>query len=252
MANRKPAVDYDEAGRCYGIFRSPDSRIAAFVDTALQDMNSVVNIGAGTGSYEPCGKVVSALEPSLTMIRQRTPRANTTICQAVAEQLPFRTKSHDAATAFLTIHHWQDWRQGLIEARRVARKKIVLLTWTGMPKGFWLYDYLPQIKEADRALFPSIEQISAIVGAVDVTPIPIPADCTDGFLCAYWARPEKYLDVKARSAISTFARDIDTQAGLSRLRKDLDNGTWRAKHGHLLKLDDFDYGYRLLVAQLPD
>ena len=242
------SADYKVVGKNYSGFRQPDPRIAALINSELDDMASIINIGAGTGSYEPEGKIISAVEPSKTMLDQRPNKPNTFIYQAAAENLPFESNSHDAALAILTIHHWDDWRKGLTEALRVARKKVVLLTWVGMPNGFWLFDYLPELRDIDRNLFPSVEDISSVLGKVHVSKVPIPSDCTDGFLCAYWSRPEMYLDSKARSAISSFSRISDISNGLGKLEVDIKTGAWEKKYGHLRSFDEYDFGYRLVVC----
>ncbi len=207
-----------------------------------------MNIGAGTGSYEPSGKMIAAVEPSDTMIAQRMDKENTVVYRASAENLPFESNTYDAALAVLTIHHWSDWRKGLQEALRVTKSKVVLLTWIGVPEGFWLFDYFPEIEYIDKDLFPSLEQLSTVLGNVEVTTVPIPADCTDGFMCAYWSRPESYLDPKIRSAISTFSRISNLEKGLKELSKDLESGKWHERYGYLQNLHEFDFGYRLVVA----
>lgn len=242
------SANYEIVGRNYSEFRQPDLRISAIINSNLDAMESIVNVGAGTGSYEPEGKIISAVEPSETMISQRIEKPNTTVYRAAAENLPFESRSYDAALAILTIHHWESWEKGLSEAYRVAREKVVLLTWLGMPQGFWLYDYLPELGDVDKDLFPSIEHISSVLGEVQVIPVPIPSDCTDGFLCAYWARPEMYLNAKARSVISTFSRISNVSKGLDNLASDLESGVWHQKYGHLLNLKEYDLGYRLVVG----
>jgi SAM-dependent methyltransferase len=137
------------------------------------------------------------------MIAQRSGRGPAVV-QGCAEFLPFKDGVFDLATAILTIHHWQDIEGGLREALRVANGRLLLLTWIGFGEDFWLLDYLAEIREIDEPLFPSIDELREIVGPVRVIPVPIPHDCTDGFLCAYWRRPHCYLDERVRSAISTF------------------------------------------------
>ena len=243
------SANYEIVGKDYSELRQPDPRITQIISSHLNDMESIVNIGAGSGSYEPEGKIIAAVEPSETMIRQRIEKPGTYVYQASAENLPFDSNSYDAALAVLTIHHWDSWEKGLSEAYRVAIEKVVLLTWFGMPQGFWLFDYLPELESVDEVLFPSIGQISSVIGEVDVVPVPIPKDCTDGFLCAYWARPEMYLDAKVRSAISTFSRISDISEGLHKLASDLESGSWHKKYGHFLDLNEYDLGYRLVVSR---
>ena len=207
---------YDTIGRGYAAYRRPDPRIAARITDALGPARSIVNVGAGTGSYEPADRRVAAVEPSAEMVRQRAPGAAPAILGS-AEHLPFGDGSSDAALAVLTIHHWPDWRAGLREMRRVARDRVVLLTWDPEHPGFWLVqDYFPEIVEMDLLTMPSMAQMESVLGPVDVRPVPVPADCTDGFLGGYWRRPERYLDDGARGAISAFAKLRDPRPGLRR------------------------------------
>ena len=243
-----PAL-YDRIGRGYAAYRRPDPRIAARIAEALGDARTVVNVGAGAGSYEPADRAVVAVEPSGEMIRQRAPSAAPAV-EAAAEALPFATGSFDAAMAVLTIHHWADARRGLAEMRRVARGHIAILTWDPEHPGFWLTrDYFPEILPADRMTFPTLREIEAVLGPGEVRPVPVPADCSDGFLGAYWRRPEAYLDPGRRAAISAFARLDDVDARIGRLRADLADGTWQRHNGGLHGLPQLDIGYRLVVAR---
>jgi SAM-dependent methyltransferase len=244
---------YDSIGRDYAKLRRPDHRIASAIEAALGDAVSVVNIGAGTGSYEPRGRVVIAVEPSEVMIRQRPAEAAPCL-RGSAEALPLETASVDAAMAILTIHHWSDPERGLSEMARVARKRAVLLTWVPDAAPFWLTEYyFPEIAAHDRKIFPSAAALSAMlertIGPVHMAPLPVPHDCIDGLLCAYWRRPECYLDAEIRSAMSSFAR-IDAEAGLARLRSDLSSGRWAERNGHLLALDTIDLGYRIVCCEI--
>jgi len=242
-----PEAIYDEnkLGEGYAQRRRPDPRIAAGIVSALGDARTVVNVGAGAGSYEPADRIVQAVEPSEMMIAQRAPDAAPCV-RGSAESLPFETGAFDAAMAVLTIHHWSDWRAGLREMRRVARKRVVLLTFDVEASDFWLTnDYFPALMELDRRIMPKLGELQAEMGDAAVTPIPVPHDCVDGFLCAYWRRPEVYLDPIARRSMSSFAK-IDAEAGVKRLADDLESGAWRARYGGLLDLDELDVGYRLL------
>ncbi|MBS0196398.1 MAG: class I SAM-dependent methyltransferase [Planctomycetes bacterium] len=244
---------YDNIGRNYAAFRRPDPRIASAINAALADAHSVVNIGAGSGSYEPADRTVLAVEPSEVMIRQR-PAGAAPCLQGSAESLPVETASVDAAMAILTAHHWKDLERGLKEMARVARKRAVLLTWVPDAPPFWLtQDYFPEIAAFDRTIFPTSPALAAMmelaIGPARLTPVPIPHDCIDGFLCAYWRRPEAYLNAEVRSAISSFAR-IDAQAGLEKLRADLSSGRWAERYRHLLGLDALDVGYRIACADI--
>ena len=239
---------YDRIGVGYSEYRRPDARIAARVDAALGQCRSVVNVGAGTGSYEPKSRSVVAGEPSAEMIRQRPPAAAPVI-QADAVRLPFMDRSFDASLAILTIHHWPDWKRGLAEMRRVARERVVILTWDPEHSGFWLVqDYLREIIELDRLQFPTLREIGAAIGPLEAEVLAVPADCTDGFLGAYWRRPAAYLDPRARAAISTFSK-FDATAAIARLEAELTDGTWSARHGEVLARSELDVGYRLVVAR---
>lgn len=239
---------YDSIGTGYQVCRRPDVRIAAVVARELAEVRTLVNVGAGVGSYEPMNRQVVAVEPSQVMIAQR-PRGAAPVVRARAEALPFAARAFDCAMGILTLHHWTDVRQGLREMRRVARRRVVLLTWIGFLEHFWLLDYLPQIKAIDEPMFPSLAQLAASIGPVRAIPVPIPHDCTDGFLCAYWRRPEAYLDADVRRAISTFARMPDVAPGLARLQHDLASGDWHERYGALLSVDAKDFGYRVVVAE---
>jgi SAM-dependent methyltransferase len=246
---------YDSIGRNYSEFRRPDQRIAAAIAAALGDATSVVNVGAGTGSYEPRGRAVLAVEPSEVMIRQRSPRAAPCL-RGAAEALPLGAASFDAAMAVLTMHHWTDLGRGLAEMARVARKRVVLMTWVPDAARFWLTeDYFPEIAADDRQIFPSTATLLAIlertIGPAEIAAVPIPHDCTDGFLCAYWRRPHCYLRAEVRGAISSFAR-INSEAGLAKLRADLSSGRWAERNGRLMALDSVDLGYRLVCCEIVD
>jgi len=253
---------YDTIGRGYAALRRPDPRIAAAIDAALGDAVSVVNVGAGAGSYEPPGRTVLAVEPSEVMILQRPAPPHAAPCvQGSAEALPVETASVDAAMAILSAHHWTDLERGLAEMARIARKRTVLLTWVPPPDAepFWLTeDYFPEILAHDRTIFPSAAALTAMLqrvidasgrkGSVRMTAVPVPHDCIDGFLCAYWRRPESYLNDEVRSAISSFAR-IDARAGLARLRADIASGRWAERNSRLLTMESLDLGYRIVCCE---
>ncbi len=240
---------YDAIGAGYRAMRRPDPRIQAAIDETLGDARTVVNVGAGAGSYEPGDRGVAAVEPSSVMIDQR-PVGSAPVVQASAEALPFEDDAFDAALAVLTIHHWRDLGRGLAEVRRVARDRVVVLTWDPAHPGFWLTDdYFPDALTFDRTIFPSMETLSDTLGGrVEVRALPIPHDCTDGFFGAYWRRPAAYLRPAVRAAISTFSRLTDVEARLERLRRDLDDGAWDRRHGGLRTLETLDVGYRLVAA----
>lgn len=239
---------YDRIGVGNSEYRRPDPRIAAQIVAALNTSRSVLNVGAGSGSYEPEDRFVAAVDPSAEMLRQRK-RASSRAIQARAERLPIRDSSLDATLAILTVHHWSDWRRGLYEMARVARNRIVVLTWDPEHEGFWLVrEYFPEILDLDRLAFPSMGAIESVIGPIDVRAVGIPADCSDGFLGAYWRRPSAYLDAGVRRAISTFAKLPNVEPGLRRLQKDLADGMWQERHQELLAEEELDIGYRLIVA----
>ncbi|HEX2203147.1 MAG TPA: class I SAM-dependent methyltransferase [Longimicrobium sp.] len=239
---------YDRIGVGYAAHRRPDPRIAARITEALGGARTVVNVGAGAGSYEPAGRRVAAVEPSAEMVRQRPPGSAPAL-RASAGDLPFGDGAFDAALAVLTLHHWPDWRRGLAEMRRVARGPVVVLTWDPAHPGFWLVqEYFPEILAADLVVFPTMDEIGRVLGPVDARPVPLPPDCADGFLGAYWRRPHAYLDPGRRRAISAFAKLDDAAPGLARLRADLADGSWARRHARLLHLPELDLGYRLVIA----
>jgi SAM-dependent methyltransferase len=247
-----PAV-YDEIGHRYVVTRQPDPRIAQAIRAALGNARTVLNVGAGTGSYEPADLQVMAVEPSRAMIQQR-PTGAAPVVQAVAEHLPWADAAFDATLAILTIHHWHDRAAGLAELRRVARHRVVLLTWDpACCDAFWLITrYVPQILDLDVPRFPSMAELSRCLGQIEVQPVPIPHDCQDGFLGAFWRRPAAYLDPNVRRAISGFAQlpAAVVQAGLAQLADDLRSGQWDAQFGWMRQQTSLDLGYRLILALL--
>ena len=239
---------YDNIGLAYAKRRRPDARIASAIRAAIAGAKCLVNVGAGTGSYEPEDMLVTAVEPSWQMLSQRT-AGGATLVRAVAERLPFKDASFDVALGVLTAHHWQSLETGLGEMARVARERVVILTWDPEHPGFWLtQDYFPEVLRLDRARFPALGDFAAALGRTRVDVVPIPADCADGFLGAYWRRPAAYLDPEVRRSISTFARIEDLASGLARLRSDLQDGTWLERNRSLISRDEIDLGYRLVVA----
>ena len=237
---------YDTIGLNYADLRKPDRRIARTIDLALGEARRVVNVGAGTGSYEPAGRDVTAVEPSIEMIRKRSADA-APVVQASADSLPFGDDAFDAAMAVLTIHHWPDKAAGLREMRRVTRGRIVLLTFDPAQRP-WLTDYLPQLAALDESQMPAMADYSRWLGQIEVQPVPVPRDCSDGFLYAYWGRPEAYLDPDVRSGSSSFWSIDGVEAGLQELADDLRSGAWDARYGNLRERDTLDVGYRLVIA----
>jgi SAM-dependent methyltransferase len=242
---------YDDIGQNYAGQRQPDHRIAAAIGKTLTGCESVLNVGAGSGSYEPRLPTVVAVEPSRTMIEQR-PVDAAPVIQARAEALPFRDASFDAVLAILTVHHWSDQAKGLAECWRVARSRLVLLTmdFEACAK-FWLFEYFPELFRIDRNIFPPISRYAEAFDVVEMVPVPIPADCRDGFLGAYWQRPRAYLNPAVRKSISTFSKISDVGPQLQMLTTDIDTGVWEQRHGTLRKLEFLDLGYRLVIARKP-
>ena len=238
-----PAL-YDRIGDGYAGLRRADPRIAAQLDAALGPPAPLLNLGAGTGNYEPEDRWVVAVEPSVEMIRQRPARAAPAV-RAVAQALPFAEGAFEAGLAVLTVHHWPDPVAGLRELRRVVRGRIVILTFDPAARP-WLTDYIPGLAALDEAQMPALDVYEAALGPVRITPLAIPHDCTDGFLYAYWRRPEAYLDPRLRSGSSSFRVLADAGGGLERLREDLANGAWDRRHGALRERDSYDAGYRLI------
>jgi SAM-dependent methyltransferase len=245
-------VRYDTIGRGYSTYRHADPRITAAVHDALGDARTVVNVGAGTGSYEPTDRPVIPIEPSTAMALQRDPALPPAVL-GVAESLPLADGTADAAMAMLTMHHWADVGRGLDELKRVARKRVVVLTIdVDAEAPMWLFsEYVPELVERDRRDFPEIPRLVASLGGqTRVVTVPVPANCTDGFLLAFWSRPEAVLDPGARAATSGFAR-MDTArqaAAVARLARDLETGEWERRHGHLRTLSELDVGLRLLIT----
>ena len=245
------AARYDAIGRTYTATRATDPRIAARIWAALGDARTVVNVGAGTGSYEPPDRDVTAVEPSAVMIAQRPPGAAPAV-QASAEALPFADASFDAAMAVLTLHHWSDWRARLRRAAaRRARPRRRLLVGPDLRRRAcgWAPSTSPSSRARTSDGFPSLaDQAAALDAEVEV--VPVPWDCRDGFFSAFWRRPEAYLDPAVRAGISTLAKrsEAELAEGLARLRADLDSGAWARRHADLLERDELDLGYRLLVG----
>lgn len=240
---------YDRLGQDYSRVRQPDPRIAAQIDAALGAARTVLNVGAGTGSYEPEGRKVTAVEPSAEMIGQR-PRQSAPVVQASAEDLPFADGSFDASLAVLTAHHWADLGAGLAEMRRVSRERIVIVTFDPEALGdLWIArDYFPEILALKRRSGATSGELTELLAGATIEPIPVPRDCTDQFFAALWARPEKLFDdevVKPMwvwQSISEEAR----RSGRDRLRADLENGAWEQRFGHLRTVPSLDVGLRLV------
>ncbi len=250
MATR---VDYEHHGRTYAQHRRPDPRIAARIQAALGDARTVLNVGAGAGSYEPSDRWVLAVEPSATMRAQRPPGATPAI-DAWAEELPFDDNAFDAAMACVTIHHWSPAEAGLAELRRVSRGPVAVFTFELQSLPAWQLDYLREGVEKELPRFPAIDAVAAALGGrTRVERIPTPGDCTDGFFEAFWRRPERLLDQDVRSAQSVWAllEPGVEESIVDRLATALDSGAWDAEHGHLRDQDELDGALRLVISE-PD
>ena len=239
---------YDRIGQGYTAVRREDPRIAAAVHAALGDARTVVNVGAGAGSYEPRDRDLIAVEPSPVMLAQRPVGAAPAV-QASAGALPFGDGAFDAAMAILSDHHWPDRAAGLRELRRVARRRVVVFQCDLEAQwDFWLLrDYLKPDWEGAM----SMTELAGHLGAQRIEPVPIPHDCRDGFFAAYWRRPQAYLDQRVRDGISVFRlmppQQVDT--AIERLRADLESGEWARRNADVLERDAMDYGYRLVIAE---
>lgn len=240
---------YDQIGVGYSNQRRPDDRIGRYIQSALADALSVLNVGAGAGSYEPLHVPTTAIEPSFEMIRQRQNKRN--VIQASAETLPIQDDAFDATLAVLTIHHWSNLISGLEECARCSRRKVVILTWNPDSAGFWLtQEYFPELLEHDQRIFPSVKRLQGCLGSVQVKSVPIPADCVDAFLGAFWRRPKAYLDSEIRAVMSSFSKIPDFPDRLKQLQKDLSSGMWYREHSKFLSQDSCDLGYIVVTAEL--
>ncbi len=244
---------YDRIGGRYREGRREEPRIAAAILAALGSASPVLNVGAGAGSYEPRDRLVVAVEPSAVMIGQRPPGAAPAV-RAQAEALPFGDKTFGAAMAVLTVHHWGDRARGLAEMRRVTDGPVVLFVRDPRRSAWWLHHYFPASRRLEQRRETPLDQLERLLGLpLEAMPVPIPAECADGFNGAYWRRPRAYTDPVVWRPMSALALipDADREEGMRRLRADLDSGEWHRQWGHLLALDELDLGYRLVVA-VPD
>ncbi|MFC0531738.1 class I SAM-dependent methyltransferase [Phytohabitans kaempferiae] len=243
-------VDYHRHGQGYAAQRRTDPRIAAHVHAALAGARTVINVGAGAGSYEPDDRYVLPVEPSAAMRAQRPPHLAPAL-NAAAEDLPFDDDSFDAAMATVTVHQWTDVAAGLRQLRRVALGPVVILTFDRDALDLlWLAQYSPEIIAAERRRFPPLDLIAEHIGTTEVHRIPVPIDCVDGFTEAFYARPERFLDPGVRRSQSawTFVDDADEARAVAHLRRDLESGAWDERHGHLRRQPEFTGSLRLLVG----
>ena len=247
----EPSVDYELHGRTYAQHRRADPRIEARIHAALGSAETVLNVGAGTGSYEPTDRWVLAVEPSATMRAQRS-RGAAPALAARAEALPFDDDCFDAAMACVTIHHWDGSGAGLAEMRRVARGPVVVFTFELECLPAWQRDHLAEGLAIEMPRFQSLDAVvSALGGRTRVERIPTPADCSDGFFEAFWNRPERLLDPAVRAAQSMWALlppGVEERI-VDRLETELRSGAWDAEHGHLRELDQYDGALRLVISE---
>ncbi|GAA0622615.1 methyltransferase domain-containing protein [Kutzneria viridogrisea] len=246
-------ADYGTIGGSYSAYRRPEPRIAALIEQALAGARTVVNVGAGAGSYESAAFTVTPVEPSASMRAQRPIHLPVAI-DAVAEHLPFEDDAFDAAMTTFSVHQWSDLESGLLEMRRVARGPVVVLTCDpDRVREFWLYDYAPLVLDTEARRYPAIRDITATLGGhTEVTTVPIPADCVDGFNEAYYARPERLLDPAARQSCSawSFVPPEQAEEYTERLRADLASGAWEDRYGHLRRQPHLN-GSLVLIRALP-
>jgi hypothetical protein len=247
-------ADYGIIGGGYTDYRRPDPRIAALLESALDGARTVLNVGAGAGSYESTRFETTPVEPSAAMRAQRPAHLPAAV-DAVAEQLPFPDDSFDAAMTTFSVHQWGDVRAGLRELRRVTRGPVLVLTCDPkLVRDFWLYTYAPLVLDTEARRYPAVAEIAETLGAetTTVTRVPIPLDCTDGFNEAYYGRPELLLDPGARQANSawSFVEPEQREAYTEHLRRDLDSGAWDTRHGHLREQPELN-GSLVLIRALP-
>ncbi|MFJ3305640.1 class I SAM-dependent methyltransferase [Streptomyces sp. NPDC086549] len=253
LPDRSTAEHYNRIGIGYSSVRRPDKRWADIIRTALGDARTALNLGAGSGAYEPTDLQLVAVEPSLEMRSQRLPDAAPCVI-ARAESLPFDDQAFDAAMAVLTVHHWSDLEAGITELLRVARRFVIVTYDMNVQADYWFTrDYVPEIAQAERSRVPTLERLTSLLGPCDISELPVWRDFTDGFMTAFWARPEAYLDPEIRRACSAFSlTDPEAVArGVSRLRDDLASGDWQRRHADLANQDHIDAGFRLITGTSP-
>ena len=253
MKIENTAFNYDQSGQKYASHRQTDPRIAAYVHEALSDAKTVLNVGAGAGSYEQADKYVVAVETSMVMRSQRTANAKIPAIIGTADALPFDDNAFDASMAMVTVHHWPDINKGLKELRRVTKNQVLIMTFDpDALDNFWNAHYFPELIEVEKARYPTIDFIvNALGGNCEVKSIPIPLDCVDGFQEAFYGRPEAFLEKEVRlsqSAWSFLKEDLENEL-VRRLANDLQSGNWDKKYGHFRTQPSFTCALRLIVAK---
>ncbi|MDZ4712291.1 MAG: class I SAM-dependent methyltransferase [bacterium] len=248
-----PAFDYDSSGVKYSGHRRSDPRIERYVNSALENAHTILNVGAGAGSYEPADRYVIAVEPSAAMRAQRITNGKVPAIDAKADDLPFDDNSFDASMAMVTVHHWSDMDKGLKELRRVTKAQVIVMTFDPDElDNFWNAKYFPELIEVEKARYPSIEFIEkSIGGKCETIPLEIPFDCVDGFQEAFYGRPEAFLEREVRQAQSAwgFLPEGKEEELVQRLSDDLDSGEWDKKYGHFRKQPTFTCALRLIIAK---
>ncbi len=241
---------YNKIGNKYSVRRCTDPKIESQIHKELLNSTMILNIGAGTGSYEPIDKKLVAVEPSIEMIRQRSEKSHP-VKQAKADFLPFSDKYFSHTMTILSMHHWEKREKAYLEIKRVTRDKFIAITWFPELASFWLTkDYFPEIYEIDTKIFPSINELNKHFNNIEIKPLLIPDDCRDGFLACFWKRPEAYLDSNVRLAMSTFSKIKYLDDGLNRLKNDIESGLWHKKNIDLLNSSYLDVGYRIITVDL--
>ena len=245
-------ADYGQIGTGYARIRQPDPRIAAQFHAAFGDAKTVLNVGAGAGSYEPTDRIVTAVEPSASMRAQRPPHLTAAV-DATADTLPFEDDSFDASMASVTIHQWPNLEAGLAGMRRVTTGPVVILTFDPVPPlHWWIQDYVPELLEVEAKRMPAIDRVAAAIGEVsEVQKVLVPNDCIDGFGQAFFGRPERMLDPEVRRAMSawSFVAPEVVERFVTALSADLESGAWDEKYGSFRTLETFDVGMRLVIGR---
>lgn len=241
---------YNKIGNYYALGRRVDPYIESQIHAKLKGAASVLNLGAGTGSYEPSDVAVTAVEPSEAMIIQRK-KSSTPVLQAYAESLPFESDSFSHCMTILSMHHWNDRKKAFAEIKRVTRDRFVAVTWDPDSEPFWLTrDYFAEIHDIDKNIFPCLSEFEDSFENIEVSVLKIPANCTDGFLAAFWKRPEAYLDELVRVNISTFTRITKLKEGLDQLQNDIQTGAWQLRNSELSENEFIDAGYRIISIDI--
>ena len=242
---------YETIGVGYSVGRRPDPRWQEAIDSVIGNAKRVINIGAGTGSYEPSDRAVIAVEPSKLMVGQR-PKTAAPVVMAAAENVPIASGWADLTMTLLSLHHWTDWRAGISEMRRLASRRLVLTYDPELHASFWLLrDYLPEVAASERTRTPRVEDIAeALGGDVEIIALEVPWDCVDGVLPAHWRRPAAYLDPQVRAHCSGLAQADQrvVERAVKELTKDLDSGAWEQRNKDLVELNSFDAGFRLVAS----